>query len=77
MTRAALALVDYAVDELDLNRVEIRCGTGNTASCAVAKRLGMELEGVMRQAEWVNDHYVDWNIFATHAADWRAARESL
>ena len=77
MTRAARKLVDYAVYELDLNRVEIRCGTENAASCAVAKRLNMQHEGMMRQAEWVNDHYVDWNIFATHAADWRERRESL
>jgi len=53
-------LIDYLFDELLLHRVTIQCGTGNMRSCAIPERLGFIREGVMRQAEWVNDRWVDW-----------------
>jgi ribosomal-protein-serine acetyltransferase len=72
MTRACRALVDQAFDELGMNRVVIRCGTGNARSCAIPRRLGFTLEGVMRQSEWLYDHFVDHNVYAMLAEDWAA-----
>ena len=72
MTRACRALVDQAFDELGLNRVVIRCATGNTRSCAIPERLGFTHEGVKRQAEWLYDHFVDHNVYAMLAEDWAA-----
>ncbi len=48
-----------AFQEMDLNRMEIRCAAGNTRSIAVAKRLGMVYEGTLREAERLGDGYVD------------------
>lgn len=70
ITRACRALVDQAFAELGLNRVVIRCATGNARSCAIPERLGFTNEGVKRQAEWLYDHFVDHNVYAMLAEDW-------
>jgi len=71
MTKACKAMVAYAFDEWKLNKVEIRCATGNTPSCAIPQRLGFILEGIIRQAEWLYDHYVDLKVFGMLESEWR------
>ena len=70
MTKACKAMVAYAFDELQLNKVEIRCATGNTQSCAIPQRLGFTLEGIIRQAEWLYDHYVDLKVYGILESEW-------
>ncbi|MNJ59220.1 putative ribosomal N-acetyltransferase YdaF [compost metagenome] len=48
ITEAADAITNYAIQELQANRIEIRCDSRNTQSAQVAKRLGFTLEGVLR-----------------------------
>lgn len=64
MTRACRACIDHAFGALGLNRVEIRCALDNVRSRAVAQRLGFTLEGVLRDREWLYDHFVDHAIYA-------------
>src|SRR6267378_3375084 len=59
MTKACKTLITYAFDELGLNKVSVQCATGNSRSCAIPKRLGFTREGILRDAEWLYDHYVD------------------
>lgn len=70
MTRACRYLVDYAFRELNLNRVEIRCATGNHKSRAIPERLGFKYEGTVRQAEWLYDHFVDHVVYGMLADGW-------
>jgi ribosomal-protein-serine acetyltransferase len=76
MTRCCAVLLDYLFDELFLHRVTIRCGTGNTLSCAIPARLGFQREGVMREAEWVNDRWIDLIVWGMLDHDWRNAAVS-
>ena len=71
VTRCSESLVDYLFGEMGLHRVVIQCGTGNTESCAVPQRLGFTREGVLREAEWVNDHWVDLVVWSMLEAEWR------
>ena len=73
VTAACRALVEHAFEELGLNRVSIACATENKKSCAVpeTERLGFRREGVVRQAEWLYDHFVDHAVYATLASEWR------
>ena len=71
-TRSCDALVRYAFEELELNRVEIHCAPENLRSRAIPIRLGFALEGRLRQAEWLYDHFVDHEVYGLLAAD-RAA----
>lgn len=76
MTRSCRALVDHLFGELKLNRVEIRCAVGNDRSCAVPRRLGFRQEGILRQAEWLYDHFVDHVVWGMLAEDWRSQNAS-
>jgi ribosomal-protein-serine acetyltransferase len=62
-TKACQSLTDYAFRGLRLNRVEIRCATGNNRSRNIPKRLGFKEEGIVRQVEWLYDHFVDHVIY--------------
>ncbi len=74
MTAAVRAMVDYALVERGLNRVEIRAGVENARSRAVAQRLGFVEEGVLRQAEWLYDHFQDLVVYAMLGGDWIKAQ---
>ena len=71
MTRACRALIDHAFGELKLNRVEISCATGNRRSRMIPERLGFTREGVLRQAEWVHDHFNDLVVYGLLAHEWK------
>lgn len=74
MTKACRALVDYAFDEWKLNRIEIHCAAGNRKSRGIPERLGFKAEGLLREAEWLYDHYVDHVVYALLAKDWSIVR---
>ncbi len=70
VTRSCKALVDHAFRELDINRITIRCGVGNQRSSAIPKRLCFMFEGIERESEWVNDRYVDHEVFSLLRREW-------
>jgi ribosomal-protein-serine acetyltransferase len=70
MTRSCRAIITYLFNELKLNRVEIRAAEFNMKSRSVPERLGFVQEGIVRQEEWINDHYVDHVIYGMLAKDW-------
>jgi ribosomal-protein-serine acetyltransferase len=74
MTKACRALVEYAFEEWKLNRVEIRCAEGNLKSRGIPERLGFKAEGLLREAEWLYDHYVDHVVYGMLAKEWPAFR---
>lgn len=51
ITEAVEAITNYAIHELQDNRVEIRCDSKNKRSYRVAERLGFTLEGIIRNDE--------------------------
>lgn len=71
MTRVAKSLTDYALMDLNMNRVEIRVADGNDKSAAIPERLGFTEEGRIRCAEWLYDHYVDHTIYGMLAEEWK------
>ena len=42
----------FAFDELNMNRIQIRCAVGNDKSKAIPLRLGFVFEGIERDGEW-------------------------
>ncbi|MCM3490269.1 GNAT family N-acetyltransferase [Alkalihalophilus marmarensis] len=67
---AVKALTNHAFHDLGLNRVEIRAAVQNEKSRAVAERLGFTQEGIVRETEWLYDHYVDHVIYSMLRRDW-------
>jgi ribosomal-protein-serine acetyltransferase len=73
ISKACRALINRAFDELKLNRIEISCAVENQKSRAIPERLGFTQEGILRQAEWVHNHFNDLVVYAMLASDWQSA----
>src|SRR3954470_22251906 len=71
-TKVCRVLIDYAFNELGLNRVEIRCMSENLRSRRIPERLGFVQEGILRQVRWRRDHFDDHVIYGLLASEWRA-----
>ena len=76
VTKCCASILDYLLIELGLHRVEIRCGTGNSRSCAIPERLGFTREGVLRQAQCVGGRWIDLVVWSMLAPDWPSHRRS-
>ena len=76
MTRTVQALVNYAFFELNLNRIEIRCGVENRKSRAIPARLGFKEEGIIREAEFLYDHFHDLVVYGMLAREWKSEKEN-
>ena len=70
VTRAAARLTDYAFDEQECHRVVIHCAVGNLKSRAIPERLGFVQEGILREAEWLYDRYVDLVVYSMLKWNW-------
>lgn len=51
MTEAVKALIDFGLNQIDFNRIEIRCESTNYRSRAIPEKLGFELEGILRNED--------------------------
>jgi len=73
VTRACRVLIDWAVEERGIHRVEWHVAAGNAASIAVARRLGMTREGVLRESYPYRGERHDIEVWSVLAPDWPAA----
>jgi ribosomal-protein-serine acetyltransferase len=71
ISTATKRLIEYTFDELEFNRIEIRCSVENARSAAVPIRLGFQLEGTFRQAEIIHGRFHDFYVYALLAEDKR------
>lgn len=72
VTQGCSTLIAHGFNALDLNRIEIRCATGNDRSRAIAERMGFVCEGIIRQTEWLYDHFEDHALYALLRSDWES-----
>ncbi|WP_055585021.1 GNAT family N-acetyltransferase [Peterkaempfera griseoplana] len=74
VTRAARVIIDWAVEERGIHRVEWQVSASNGPSIAVARRLGMTREGVLRESYPYRGERHDMEVWSVLAPEWRAAR---
>ncbi len=72
-TEALRAVVDFAFDELNLNRVEAFHRSKNPSSGRVLEKVGMKQEGTLKQYLVHNNEYDDCHIYAIIRNDWKKA----
>ena len=65
------AIISLCFSELQINRIEIKCGTENFKSQLIPEKLNFTKEGVMKQAELLYDKFIDLNIYALVKANYR------
>ncbi|MEU1662968.1 GNAT family protein [Streptomyces sparsogenes] len=76
VTRAARVLIDWAVEERGIHRVEWLAAAANGASIAVARRLGMTRDGVLREYRLHRGERLDIEVWSVLAPRWRADRQA-
>ena len=64
MTGVVSDLIAIARNNLGLQKVDIRCATGNMKSRAIPERLGFQLEGTLQRAENLYGRWVNHEIYA-------------
>lgn len=70
VTRASRALIAYALGQLNLRRMLIRCAVENTRSRRIPERLGFEYEGKLTQRAVIRDQRVEEVLYSLTAAQW-------
>jgi len=70
-TEAAGAVLQWAFDALDLNRVQAETDTRNTASSRVLEKLGFVREGTLREDCIVDGEVSDSWVFGLLRRDWK------
>ncbi|MFI0780628.1 GNAT family N-acetyltransferase [Streptomyces sp. NPDC021212] len=73
VTRASRVIIDWAVEERGIHRVEWLVAEANEASIAVARRLGMTKDGVLRESFLYRGQRRDMEIWSVLAPEWRAS----
>ncbi|MFI1104354.1 GNAT family N-acetyltransferase [Streptomyces melanogenes] len=72
-TEAAHALLQWAFDTLDLNRVQTEADTRNVASARVLEKLGFVREGTLREDCVVNGEVSDSWVFGLLRREWQSS----
>jgi [ribosomal protein S5]-alanine N-acetyltransferase len=72
-TEAARAVLQWAFDTLDLNRVQGETDTRNLASARVLEKLGFQREGTLREDCVVNGDVSDSWVYGLLRREWRAS----
>jgi ribosomal-protein-serine acetyltransferase len=72
VTRSCRRFFAFAFAELGLHRMELCAATGNVRSRAVAKRLGMREEGILRDGVRTPEGFKDLVIYGLLDDEWRA-----
>ncbi|SHN44353.1 GNAT family N-acetyltransferase [Cryptosporangium aurantiacum] len=76
VTRAARRIIDWAIEERGIHRVEWRAASGNEPSIAVARRLGMTRDGVLREGDLHRGQRHDLEVWSVLAPEWRSAERA-
>lgn len=74
ISRACEAMLRIAFDTLGMERVEIRCATGNHRSAAVPERLGFQFEGILRRSAKLHGEFVDMRVYSILREEYRQRR---
>ena len=69
ITLSCKALINYAFDRLQINRIQLKAATGNLKSQQVAQRLGFSKEGIERDGELHARGFVDLVVFSLLKTD--------
>lgn len=72
-TSSIRAVLRFVFEQLEFNRVQLKCASTNVASQRVAERLGFSWEGLLRQAELIDGQYVDHYVYGLLRSEFETA----
>lgn len=71
MTMACKTLIDHCFDDLNINRITIRCHPDNKASIGIPEKLNFKKEGILVQDTYLNEKFENSFLFAMLKAEWK------
>ena len=72
ITLSVKSLIDFAFNELELNRIQIKSAVANIPSRSIPIRLGFEFEGIERDGELLNNNiFTDIEVYSLLRSDRR------
>jgi len=74
-TEVARAVVRFGFTELGLHRVWLTCIVDNVGSARVLEKLGMRLEGRLRDKEYFGGRWWDTLLYAILEDEWREQQQ--
>ncbi|MFW9877958.1 MAG: GNAT family N-acetyltransferase [Candidatus Thorarchaeota archaeon] len=72
---ATKLIVEYAFNELNLNKLHGGVAVDNIGSWSVAEKIGFEFEGIRKHEMYVDGKYVDGKTFRLLKEDWLKSRK--
>jgi ribosomal-protein-serine acetyltransferase len=69
ITKSCKAIIDFSFSALQLNRIEIKCGTENFKSKIIPEKLNFTQEGIIRQGELLYEQFIDLNLYSLLKSD--------
>ncbi len=70
ITKSCRRVIEHCFADLKLHRSVIEVAVDNHPSRAVAERLGLRLEGISKDREWLYNRFTDSVMFAITAPEW-------
>jgi ribosomal-protein-serine acetyltransferase len=65
VTKSVTKLCDFAYNDLEMNRIQIKCAIGNTPSEKIPERLSFRYEGIERDGELLSDNtYANLSVYS-------------
>jgi ribosomal-protein-alanine N-acetyltransferase len=71
ISEALSAVLTYAFNELELNRIEAVVGGGNERSAGLLSKLGFSHEGILRKRFYFRERYWDEHYFGLLKSEWQ------
>jgi len=69
VTTSVKSLCHLAFKKHGFHRIELKAAVKNPKSQAIAERCGFQKEGVLRDAEWLNEYYSDLILYSLLSTD--------
>lgn len=71
ITQTVKSLIEFAFNEMQMNRIQIRCATGNLPSKKIPEKLGFKHEGVERAGELLSSgEFADLDVYSLLKEDY-------
>lgn len=77
VTRAVRVIIDWAIEERGIHRVDWWVSAANEPSIAVARRLGMSRDGVLRESFLYRGKRHDMEVWSVLAPEWRMGKPAV
>lgn len=76
-TEATELLIEYAFNELNLNKLQGGAAVENIGSWTVAEKMGFKLEGIRKHTMYIDGKYIDVKTHSLLKEDWLKRKNSM